>query len=179
MKKLLVIIISIFLILAMFVACNSTLKSNELVWVNYSGSAEFYFNALNRDKLDVNSIQHLAIFKFDSLKELEQFKTDFADDFSFNQTRDDVQSFEMATENINDDYFKSDSLFIVYVPSNSGSYRYKVQKVATDGEYFTVYVKQANNPQIVSDDMAGWFLMLTIPKTQIEKCTVFDAQMVE
>ena len=85
----------------------------------------------------------------------------------------------MATENINDDYFKSDSLFIVYVPSNSGSYRYKVQKVATDGEYFTVYVKQVNNPQIVSDDMAGWFLMLRIPKTQIEKCTVFDAQMVD
>ena len=179
MKKILAIIISIFIILTMLVACNSISNSTELVWVGYSGSAEFYFNALNRDKFDVDSIQHLAIFKFDSSTDLEQFKNDFADDFSFEQTRDDIQSFEMATKNIDDEYFKSDSLFIVYVPSISGSYRYKVENVTTKDENFTVYVKQANNPQIVSDDMAGWFLMLRIPKTQIEKCTVFDAQMVD
>ena len=178
MKRIVTVMISIFLILTMFVSCNGTSKNTELVWVNYSGSAEFYFNALNRDKLDVNSIQHLAIFKFDSFRDLEQFKNDFADDFSFEQTRDGIQSFEMATENIDDEYFKSDSLFIVYVPSISGSYRYKVENVTTKSENFTVYVKQANNPQIVSDDMAGWFLMLRVPKTQIKDCTVFDAQMV-
>ena len=139
MKRIVTVMISIFLILTMFVSCNGTSKNTELVWVNYSGSAEFYFNALNRDKLDVNSIQHLAIFKFDSFRDLEQFKNDFADDFSFEQTRDGIQSFEMATENIDDEYFKSDSLFIVYVPSISCSYRYKFENMTTKVESFIVY----------------------------------------
>lgn len=178
MKKISAVIVLIFILFTVFISCNSALKNTELVWVNYSSSAEFYFNALNRDKLDVNSVPHLAIVKFDSFTELEQFKNDFADDFQFEQTYNDVRSFEMATEDIDEEYFKSDSLFIVYVPSNSGSYRYKVEKVITEGEYFTVYVKQSNDPKIITDDEAGWFLMLTVPKTQIADCTVFDARMV-
>ena len=49
MKKISAVIVLIFILFTVFISCNSALKNTKLVWVNYSSSAEFYFNALNRD----------------------------------------------------------------------------------------------------------------------------------
>lgn len=89
MKKVFVIIFSIIMIVTTFVACDDQeqldfkLYMDEIAWVNYGGSDEFYFGALNIDKLSISSVRHLPIYKFDSLSELELFKSNHADNFQF------------------------------------------------------------------------------------------------
>lgn len=183
MKKVFVIIFAIIIIVTTFVACDDQeqldfkLYMDEIAWVNYGGSEEFYFGALNRDKLSISSVKHLPIYKFDSLLELEQFKSNYADEFQFGQTYDEFQSFLDITKKFDEEYFNTYSLFIIYVSANSGSYRYAIDEVISQDESYTVYVKQANNPEQVTDDMAGWFIMLTAQKSAIKDCTDFDAQM--
>ena len=146
-------------------------------WVNYGGNDAFYFGALNRDKFSISSVKHLPIYKFDSLAELNQFKATFADVFSFNESYDEIQSFETAIQKFDDSFFAEYSLFVVYVSSNSGSLRFGVNSVYNDGDNFCVYIEQLNNPENVSDDMAGWFILLPQQKILIEGCESFDAQM--
>ena len=146
-------------------------------WVNYGGNEAFYFGALNSDKFSISSVKHLPIYKFDSLSELNQFKTTFADVFSFNESYDEIQSFETAIQNFDDNFFVEYSLFVVYVSSNSGSLRFGVNSVYNDGENFCVYIEQLNDPENVTDDMAGWFILLPQQKHLIEGCDLFDAQM--
>lgn len=146
-------------------------------WVNYGGNDAFYFGALNRDKFSISSVKHLPIYKFDSLAELNQFKATFEDVFSFNESYDEIQSFETAIQKFDDSFFAEYSLFVVYVSSNSGSLRFGVNSVYNDGDNFCVYIEQLNNPENVSDDMAGWFILLPQKKILIEGCESFDAQM--
>ena len=146
-------------------------------WVNYGGNDAFYFGALNWDKFSISSVKHLPIYKFDSLAELNQFKATFADVFSFNESYDEIQSFETAIQKFDDSFFAEYSLFVVYVSSNSGSLRFGVNSVYNDGDNFCVYIEQLNNPENVSDDMAGWFILLPQQNILIEGCESFDAQM--
>lgn len=182
MKRSIAIILIVLFIATAFVACDEHPDGNmyaaELLWVNYGGSDEFYFGALNRDKLSTNSVKHLPIYKFDSLSELQQFKTNFANDFQFEQSYNEYRSFETAAGEIDETYFDMYSVFVIYISANSGSYRYGIEKAIVEGESYNVYIEQTNNPEDVTDDMAGWFIMLTTPKSQIDGCTVFDAQMV-
>lgn len=147
-------------------------------WVNWGGNDAFYFGALNRDQLSISSVKHLPIYKFDSLAALNEFKSTFENDFSFDQSYDEIQSFETAIQDFDDEFFAEYSLFVVYVSANSGSLRFGVNSVFNDGKGFCIYIEQLNNPEIVTDDMAGWFILLPKLKGAVEGCTTFDAQMV-
>ena len=146
-------------------------------WVNYGGNDAFYFGALNSDKFSISSAKHLPIYKFDSLAELDQFKTTFADVFSFNESYDEIQSFETSIQNFDDNFFADYSLFVVYVSSSSGSLRFGVNSVYNDGDNFCVYIEQLNDPEVLTEDMAGWFILLPQQKHLIEQCESFDARM--
>lgn len=146
-------------------------------WVNYGGNDAFYFGALNSDKLSISSIKHLPIYKFNSLSELNQFKAIFENVFSFNQSYDEIQSFETAIQDFDDNFFAEHSLFIVYVSSNSGSLRFGVNNVYNDRDNFCVYIEQLNDPECVNDDMAGWFILLPQQKKSVDSCSNFDAIM--
>lgn len=146
-------------------------------WVNYGGNDAFYFGALNSDKFSISSVKHLPIYKFDSLAALSEFKFTFENDFSFDQSYDEIQSFETAIQDFDDEFFAEYSLFVVYVSANSGSLRFGVNSVYNDGEDFCIYIEQLNDPENVTNDMAGWFILLPELKSAVKGCTTFDAQM--
>ena len=68
-------------------------------------------------------------------------------------------------------------MYLVYVSSNSGSYRYAIDNVVSDGEDFCIYVKQVNNPEDVDDAMAGWFVLFAQPKSNVKDYATYDAQI--
>ncbi len=96
-------------------------------WVNWSGEEDFYLAALNADKLSVSSVQHLPVFRFETAEELEEFKERFGDYFAMEHSLDErFPSFADITSKIDETYFESRTVFVVYVPSGSGSYRFGV-----------------------------------------------------
>ena len=106
---------------------------------------------------------------------MEQFKTDVKDVLSIDCGYDEVPSFNETTSKYDEVFFAENTLMLVYVEASSGSYRYGVDSVYhTDGN-FCIHVKQTNNPEVGTCDMAGWFITVAVPDSMIADCTEFDA----
>lgn len=151
----------------------------SLSFANYSDANEIYFGALNRDKLSINSVKHLPIYKFDTLADLEQFKNTFKNILTFNSGWDEVASFNDATSKYDETFFKDNSLMLVYISANNSTHRYGVNSVFCDGEAFCVHLEEITKSDTVDCAMSGWFVTVAVPDSLILKCTEFDADLDE
>ena len=133
-----------------------------------------YDGCLNLGKLAISSVQHLPLLRFSSLDELNVFKTKFPEGH-FDCTINDDTSFNEKTADYDIAFFEKNDLFLVSVMAGSGSYRFDVNSIFNDGNSFCIYVNQTNNPEVVTDDEAGWFITVAVPKSATESCTTFDA----
>ncbi len=146
--------------------------------ISYAGWSEddkIYSGCLNFEQMSLNSVKHYPIFKMDTQKDLEDFKTNYGDVLSMNHGYDEVSSFEEATSKYDENFFKSNTLFVVYVTAGSGSYRFDVDSVYCDDDSLRVHIKQTNNPEVVTQDMAGWFVTVAVKDDIISNCRFFDA----
>lgn len=151
---------------------------NTISYVGWSEDPALYDNALNSDLLQGEPGEHLPIFKIDTPADLEQFKATFESVVSLDQGYDTVRSFNAAmsqTQWDRDIFYEKHSLLIIYIPADSGSFRYAVKEVKTTDTSVCIHVEQANNPDVISDDMAGWFLLVMVEDEEIQKYTSFDA----
>lgn len=144
-------------------------------YANWGELNEIYTKALNIDKMAISSVRHLPIYKFDTLAELEQFKNDVKDVLSIDSGYDEIPSFNESTAKYDEAFFTENTLMLVYVEASSGSYRYGVDSVYHSDGNFCIHVIQTNNPEIHTDDMAGWFITVAVPDSMVADCTVFDA----
>ena len=144
-------------------------------YANWTDDPAISTDALNADKMNISGEKHLPVFKMETKQELEQFKTNYGKILSMNQSYGDIPSFEEVTSKYDEAFFEENVLLIVYVDANSGSLRFDVSSVYSDNESVCVHVKQTNNPEVVTDDMAGWFITVAIQKSTIRDCKSFDA----
>jgi len=147
-------------------------------YANWTDDEQIYVSGLNGYKFDKNAAygsEDHPIYRFDTLKELNDFKYTFDGVLSMNYGYDQQPSFNDATEKYDEVFFDDHSLILVYVTSSSGSLRFGVSGVFCDGNQFTVSIAQTNNPEVVSEDMAGWFITLAVNDSMIDDCVKFDA----
>ena len=146
-------------------------------YANWTEESEIYFGALNKEKMVISSVQHLPIYKFNTLEELEQFKLAFGEVLTMDRGYDEVPSFNDITTNYDETFFDENTLLLVYVGANSGTYRFGVSSVFCAENSFCIHIEQTNNPEVVTDDMAGWFITVAVPDSMVENCTEFDADL--
>lgn len=146
-------------------------------YANWTEESEIYFGALNKEKMVISSVQHLPIYKFNTLEELEQFKLTFGEVLTMDRGYDEVASFNDITTNYDETFFDENTLLLVYVGANSGTYRFGVSSVFCAENSFCIHIEQTNNPEVVTDDMAGWFITVAVPDSMVENCTEFDADL--
>ena len=146
--------------------------------ISYAGWSEedkIYSGCLNFEQMSLNSVKHFPIFKLHTSKDLQDFKTNYGDVLSMAQAHDEIPSFEDATAKYDESFFESNTLFVVYVTAGSGSYRFNVDSVYCDDDSLRVHIKQTNNPEVVTMDMAGWFVTVALGDDTISTCRFFDA----
>lgn len=146
-------------------------------YANWAEASEVYFGALNKDKMAISSVQHLPIYRFDTLEDLEEFKLTFGEVLAMDYGYDEVPSFNDITAKYDKTFFEENTLMLVYVGANSGTYRFGVNSVFCDGNSFCIHVEQINEPEVTTDDMAGWFITVAVPDSMVENCTEFDADL--
>ena len=146
-------------------------------YANWTEESEIYFGALNKEKMVISSVQHLPIYKFNTLEELEQFKLAFGEVLTMDSGYDEVPSFNDITTNYDETFFDENTLLLVYVGANSGTYRFGVSSVFCAENSFCIHIEQTNDPEVVTDDMAGWFITVAVPDSMVENCTEFDADL--
>ena len=149
--------------------------ATTLSFVNYVESNEFYAGALNSSKFIESKIRHLPIYKFDTLKELNDFKERFKTTFPFDFTYNEVPSFNSATAKYDDEFFNENSLLLIYVEASNATHRFGVSSVGYDDTHFYVNVMETTGAECVDCMMAGWFITLAVSDELIKNCTEFDA----
>ena len=113
-----------------------------------------------------------AVFK--PLEDLERFKLNFGEILNTDHGYDEVPSFNEAAAKYDEAFFEKNTLLLVYVATNSGSLRFDVSSMYCDDMSLCIHVKQTNNPEVVTEDMAGWFITVSVADDMIEKCDEFD-----
>ena len=158
------------------------ISTNEIIdisvsYANWAEESELYFGALNIEKMVISSVLHLPIYKFDTLADLNQFKQNVNDIFSVDVAHDEMPSFNDTTTNYDESFFESNTLLLVYVSSSSGTYRYGVKSIFCENDSFCIQIKQLNDPEVVTMDMAGWFVTVAVSDRVFEDCAEFDAYL--
>ena len=146
-------------------------------YANWTEESNLYFGALNKEKMVISSVLHLPIYKFDTLADLNQFKKNISDILSVDASYDEMPSFNDTTSDYDEAFFENNTLLLVYVSSGSGTYRYGVESIFCENDSFCVQIKQLNLPEVVTMDMAGWFVTVAVPDYVVEDCNEFDAFM--
>ena len=146
-------------------------------YVNWSEASEIYYESLNREKMAISSVQHLPIYRFDTLNDLEQFKQTFGGTFTMNGSWDEVPSFNNATAKYDSAFFEDNSLMLIYVSANNSTHRFKVHSIGYDEKSFCVHITETTNAELVDTEMAGWFVTVAVPDELIKNCTEFDADL--
>ncbi|MBR3975929.1 MAG: hypothetical protein IKJ88_08720 [Clostridia bacterium] len=145
-------------------------------YANYAEYDKLFADALNRD--DLNSNLFLPLYCFDTLNDLEQFKEIYGNILTMDSGYDEIPSFNDATSKYDSAFFEENSLVLVYVTAGSGTFRFGVESVGYDENFFGVYIEQTNNPEVYTMDMAGWFITLAVPDALLENCHEFVAVLV-
>ena len=146
-------------------------------YAGWSGESNIYFGSLNREKMLISSVQHLPIYKFDTLNELEHFKNAVSQTLAIDSRYDEVPSLNENTAGYDEKFFEGNTLMLVYVGANSGSYHYDVNSVKVYENTLCIHIEQTSNPEVVTEDMAGWFITVALPDSIVANCTEFDADL--
>lgn len=151
----------------------------KAVRVNWCEDERVYGSCLNSrviaETRHLSSELHLPVFKFDDRQGLEAFMEEYSDLFAFDRGYNDIPSFSEAASAFGDGFFAGHSLLCVYMVSGSGSCRYGIRDVTTDGGALTVRVEQTVRPEAGTADMAGWFMFVDLEDSALDGVTAFDA----
>ena len=164
--------------------------SEHSAYANWSEDEKIYKECLNREAFEeslsgsaafppaserTGGGQDLPLFRFDSMEDLESFRTAFAGILSMEHGYDEILSFDEAVSGLGADFFEDRSLFLIYVPARSGSFRFGISGAASSGGELRFTVVNVCDPEVCTDDMAGWFLMAELEKEAIEGIELFSA----
>ena len=147
----------------LFVGCNSLYSPEGDEYetqVIYAGSflpSDIYAGSINA------AFEGGPLYKFDTLSDFEKFKNDFGVNFDFNSV---IQKYDDA-------FFEENTLFVTGISTYSGSFEYGVRDVYVENGCLYIDVEKLNDPQILTDDMAAWYITVAVPNTLLAECTKF------
>jgi hypothetical protein len=179
MKKLIALILA-SLCLVTLVSCSPVVPgyATTVAYAGWSDDPAIADGSINKGQLTNGNGEHLPIFRFDTLEDLNQFKAKYESVLSFDQGYNSTLSFNAALKKAQWDregFFADHSLLAVYVPANSGSLRFAVHDIEVTYESICIYVEQTKRTEIFTEDMAGWFVLVEIADEEIRNCYAFDA----
>lgn len=149
-----------------------------LAFVAYGGTGTpkgIYAMSLNSDRAGYGLEKEFPIYRFDQLEDVEWFRSTFPS-VPFDQSGRGHASLQATFSACDDAFFEKNSLMLVFVAASSGSFRYGVRDVLCDGESFYIDVERTNDPEVATDNMAYWFILVTVPDAIVDGCTTFGAR---
>ncbi|MBQ3542243.1 MAG: hypothetical protein IJA45_03860 [Oscillospiraceae bacterium] len=150
---------------------------NCLSWAGWTGDASLFLGALNSDQLQTNHTQHLPVYVFKSKAELDSFITRMDEHLSFDEARDEVPAFTETAAKYDEEFFKDNSLILVYATSGSWNTRYSATGFYCDGTSFVLHVEDTTKNDFGDTAMGGWFVSVVVDNKLIDSCSQFDAYL--
>ena len=123
----------------------------------------------------LSSVLHLPVFAIGTADELEGFRAGVGQVLQLDGGYDEAPSFNELAEGWDEDFFSDKALVFAWIESGSGSYRYGFTGAERADGVFRIYADRINDPEVGTDDMAGWLVGIEVPKAALADCTEFDA----
>ena len=156
---------------------------NTVSYAGWTDDQAIFDGALNQEAFYDEENTHFPVFKMDTLEEFEQFKSQYGDIFTMDQGFNDGLSFDAAVAKAQWDreaFYEKHSLLVIYIPANSGSFRYHVNSVdVADGSVCVKITRTNDSDGAVTEDMAGWFVLMELDDEEACNYTSFDAVLVD
>lgn len=157
-----------------------------VAYANWSDSKLIFTECANADRITEGSGQNsetsdgasLPVFVFRTKEDLDTFKEKFGNIFTLDEGYDEIPSFNLISREYDERFFDYRSVIMAYVGASSGSFRFALQDIYYEGEYFRLDVTQTNAPESFTDNMAGWFVIVDVPNSVMSQFKEFDAQFV-
>jgi len=149
----------------------------RLSYVGWTDQDTPWQMAINMSDRLLSSEKALPLMLVNDTFSLSSLKNSLGEVLSMDGSYDEVGSFNEATAGCDDAFFADSTLMVVYIEAPSGSYRYGLDNIYCDGKTFQITVKKTVDPEVHTDDMAGWFLSVAVPKTMVAPCTYLKAVM--
>ena len=116
-----------------------------------------------------NADSTYPMYKFTSNEELNTFKNQLSSSLPFTQ-------FDNALGDLDDKFFNENAVLVAYVTAGSGSVSYSVKNVTFMGNSASITLGM-KSPEIGTCDMAGWFVIVVVPRATLENCTDFSTNI--
>lgn len=116
---------------------------------------------------------------FETKAGFDSFCNETSDVFTYNQSHDEVPSFNDLKSMYDESFFKNNHLIIVYLPEGSGSVRHKTESVSVvDGWNLDIAISRIR-PEDGTMDMSGWFALFEIPRNELKHVNVVTVRVGE
>jgi len=152
----------------------------EALYIRAGSYGDDSFSALfpmeNPGTMAISAVHHLPVLRFQTEDEFSARVERLKEFFQLDLAYDEADSFMEQAAQFDKAFFEENDLLAVYVWAPSGSIRHEVTEAAIYSGQLTIHVKEIV-PEIGTDDIAEWFILLPVSKEQTAKCTAFDAVM--
>lgn len=147
---------------------------------DYSTQESLWSEADNAGMADAEERRHIPVRRIDSIEALQEFLEVYGEWPDFSSYTGAVIPLSKTTEAFDYRYFKDHTLLVLYLTENSGSNRHQIDRVGIDGDtlfvrVFAIVPTNSDGLVCLTDDMAGWFILLELDKAFAERCTAVDA----
>lgn len=150
-----------------------------VAYANYTADGWIFAQCLNPYSLAISSARHLPVYRFETMDDLAKFKESVSDTLTLDKSYNEVPSFDEVTLGYDDAFFKDHTVILAYVTAGSGSYRFEIQEIEVNDSELCLNVVQTNHPEVVTSDMAGWFMIAEFEKEDIAGITQFDGKLID
>ena len=120
---------------------------------------------LNEERFDLKGVRPLKLQNVDSMETLAYLKNfDGSDEWLTH-----ISSYDES-------FFQTKTLFLITFTEGSGSISHTVKTIAVSGNTFYVVLEQ-HMPEIGTDMLEDWAVLIEADRDKVANCTVFDAWM--
>ncbi len=130
--------------------------------------------AVNADTMVISSIRHIPVVVIDSAEALSNLISEGKAYFQFDIAYNDNISFTENAAKYDDAFFNDNKLLILCTQETSGSIRHEIKDTVISGDTLSVEV-EALVPEVGTNDMADWFILLEVPNGELTGVDKYDA----
>ncbi len=120
---------------------------------------------------------HFSVFAFDTYESFRDFIDNFDKDFDSGHSNAD--DYRKGLENLNEEYFKENSVILVPYYTGAGNVSYDVESVYFDGESCCLNISEQKAGDVGTSVVTSYLKAVGIEKNFLGDCSSFDAILVE
>ena len=151
---------------------------NAVCWSGYSEEGEhalrYTYYPITGTYAYQNELTYPAI-GIKNTQELDSFLSLARNYFSLSASMPNKDTFNTTVKKFDEAFFQEKGIVIVYIPSESTSIRYTLTDATLTGEELYITVAEKRPEGELATEMAGWFMVVELPKETISQANYFSA----